>query len=172
MPDTEVTESYITTVELGDAYFAKRLDCAAWTGASSANKSKALQMATRALDSMRWDGVKAVSTQTRQFPRKYKLDPDATNPWGNVTSLDYYGYATATTPQAILDACCEEALALLRYSASTASSARADLIAQGVTSYTLGDLSETFGKGPKQVLKSSEARQLVNYLLGKNVRIV
>jgi hypothetical protein len=41
-----------------DAYFANQLWATDWTGASDADKAKALLMATRAVDSLRYDGVK------------------------------------------------------------------------------------------------------------------
>jgi len=50
MTDTPVTDSYLATVELADAILATRLDAASWTAASSADKAKALQMATASID--------------------------------------------------------------------------------------------------------------------------
>ena len=41
-----------------DAYFANQLWATDWTGASDADKAKALLMATRAIDSLRYEGVK------------------------------------------------------------------------------------------------------------------
>jgi hypothetical protein len=174
MPTTSVSDSYITTVEEADTYFSKRFGASAWTSASSANKTIALQMATRALDAMTWAGFKQSSSQARAFPRKYQLDPDGVNPWGAVPSIDSYGYYPVTTPQAVLDACCEEALALITFYANTAGQAREDLIEAGVKSYTLGDLSETFATPAysRRTLRSKEAFTLVASLLGKNTRMV
>jgi hypothetical protein len=173
MADTTVTDSYVATVEAGDAYFATRLGATAWTGATSADKAKALQMATRALDSMQWDGVKYDSTQERAFPRKYRLDPDQTAPWGTTITLDAYGWYAPATPQAISDACCEEAIALLSYYANTTGTQREALIAAGVTQFKLGDLAESYSQqGRRDALKSPVAKRLVVGLMGFNARII
>jgi len=84
------TTPYATYTE-GDTYFGEQLNVTAWTGAEDADKTKALQMATNAIDRLNFRGEKAVSTQDLQFPRK---DDSA-------------------VPQDVKDACCEIAIALL-----------------------------------------------------------
>jgi hypothetical protein len=83
-------DAYATSVE-GDAYFGEQLNITTWTGASTINKGKALQMGTNIIDRLNFRGEKTVSTQDNQFPRK---DDTA-------------------VPQDIKDACCEIAIALL-----------------------------------------------------------
>lgn len=46
------------TKELADAYFATQLYATDWTGATDVDKDKALAMATEAIDSLRYAGVK------------------------------------------------------------------------------------------------------------------
>lgn len=57
------------TVEEADAYFADRLDVAAWTAASSTQKAQALVTATKMLDNLDWIGVAVSDSQTLAFPR-------------------------------------------------------------------------------------------------------
>lgn len=81
---------YITTEE-GDTYFASRLSAEAWTAAADGDKTKAVEMATQAINNLNFRGGKTVSSQTDQFPRG----------------------TAGVTPQAIKDACAEIALAYL-----------------------------------------------------------
>jgi len=79
------------TVDDAQLYFDEKLNVEPWDNSSGADKYKSLIMATRAIDNLNFSGVKTLSTQELEFPR------------GGDT----------TTPQAILDACCEIALTLL-----------------------------------------------------------
>lgn len=85
----------------GDAYFDDRLYSTDWTGASDPNKSAALIMATRLLDTLCYEGTAASSTQALAFPRSGLTTPN--------------GYATSTTaiPRLIKEAMYELALLLL-----------------------------------------------------------
>ena len=60
--------SYMTTSE-ADAFFADRLDVAAWDSASENQKSQALVTATLLLDSLSWIGIAVSETQELAFPR-------------------------------------------------------------------------------------------------------
>lgn len=60
--------SYATVAE-ADAYFEDRLDVAAWTTASAAEKAKALVTATSYLDSLEWTGTAVSPEQPLAFPR-------------------------------------------------------------------------------------------------------
>lgn len=62
------TNSYVT-VEEADAYFADRLDVAAWTEASETQKPQALVTATRMLDGLDWTGYVVSESQPLAFPR-------------------------------------------------------------------------------------------------------
>lgn len=82
--------AYATSVE-AQTYFDGRLNTDAWDDATSANKTKALSMATTLIDRLNFRGEKADSTQENQFPR------------GDDTVV----------PSDIKNACAEIALALL-----------------------------------------------------------
>ncbi len=64
----------------GDAYHEGHLYALGWTGAVTADKEKALVMATRVIDAMfRFNGYKRLVTQALQWPRRECRDPDAEN---------------------------------------------------------------------------------------------
>lgn len=75
----------------GDDYFATRLGSTIWDGAEIGDRVKALVSATRAIDSLNFDGVVATAAQKLQFPR----------------------VSDVQIPQRVEWACYEEALALL-----------------------------------------------------------
>jgi hypothetical protein len=52
-----------------DAYFADRLDVAAWTAASDTSKDQALVTASLALNDYEWVGIAASEDQTLAWPR-------------------------------------------------------------------------------------------------------
>lgn len=62
------TNSY-ATVEEADAYFADRLDVAAWSSADATQKAQALVTATAVLDDMSWLGYAISESQPLAFPR-------------------------------------------------------------------------------------------------------
>lgn len=58
------------TVAAADTYHEKHLYATTWTAASTANKEKALMMATRLLDAeFSWAGIKATEEQALEWPR-------------------------------------------------------------------------------------------------------
>lgn len=130
------------TVQEGTTYFASRLHAEAWSQASACDKGKALDMATRVIDRTPIVGVKSAYDQANQFPR----------------------YPDLTVPQAVKDATCEEALALLE----RGNSQRRRLQQEGVSSFSVGGLSETYVSGARGGgLLSQEAKELLRpWLLG------
>ena len=60
--------SYVSLVE-AEAYFADRLNVAAWTEADDPSKEQALVTAAKQLNLTRWIGVIADKSQTLAFPR-------------------------------------------------------------------------------------------------------
>jgi len=130
------------TVEEANTYFSSRLHTEAWTQASTCDKGKALAMATRAIDRTPLKGVKARYDQANQFPR----------------------YPDTEVPQAVKDACCEEALAILE----RGNNQRRKLQQEGVVSFSVGGLTETFVASARGGgLISQEAKELLRpWLLG------
>ena len=145
MSETESTitvgeNSYID-IEEANEYFAGRLHAESWSGADSETKEKALRQATRQIDRQPLNGRKTETSQTLAFPR----------------------YPDSEVPDAVKDACCEVALALLE----RGNSQRRKLQQEGVQSFSLGNMSETFAAGAGKGLLSQEAKELLRpWLLG------
>jgi phage gp36-like protein len=132
--------SYCTT-EYADEYFAGRLHAERWGETSDADKEKALRQATKEIDRQLLKGRKATDTQELAFPR----------------------YPDEEVPEAVKEACCEIALALLE----RGNSQRRKLQQEGVQSFTLGNMSETYAPGSGRGLLSQEAKELLRpWLLG------
>ena len=132
--------SYVSLAEANE-YFSNRLHVDAWTEASDADKEKALAMATKAIDRQRLNGRKTNPSQPLAFPR----------------------YPDAEIPQNVKEACCEEALAILE----RGNSQRRKLQQEGVQSFSIGNLSETFAAGAGRGMLSQEAKELLKpWLLG------
>ena len=67
-------DSYATVAE-GDTYHDNHLYATDWTGATTANKEKALKMATRILDEkIDWSGTKTTDSQALAWGRSDVLD--------------------------------------------------------------------------------------------------
>lgn len=140
-PTIEVGENSYIDIDGADEYFAGRLHAESWSGADSETKEKALKQATREIDRQPLTGRKATDTQALAFPR----------------------YPDAEIPEAVKEACCEVALALLE----RGNSQRRKLQQEGVQSFTLGNMSESYAAGAGRGLLSQEARELLQpWLLG------
>lgn len=129
------------TIEYADEYFKNRLHAESWSGADSETKEKALRQATRSIDRMPLRGRKTDLHQPLAFPR----------------------YPDTEIPEAVKEACCEEALAILE----SGNSQRRKLQREGVQSFTLGNMSETYIAGAGRGMLSQEAKELLRpWLIG------
>ena len=129
------------TIEGADEYFAGRLHAEAWTGADAETKEKALKQATRQIDRQPLRGRKSDREQALAFPR----------------------YPDTEIPKEVQEACCEEALAILE----SGNSQRRKLQQEGVQSFSLGNMSETYVAGAGKGLLSQEAKELLRpWLIG------
>lgn len=123
------------TIEYADEYFKNRLHAESWGQADESTKEKALKQATRTIDRQLLRGRKTNPEQELAFPRH----PDT------------------EVPEAVKEACCEIALALLE----RGNSQRHKLQQEGVQSFTLGNMSETYAPGVGRGLISQEAKELL-----------
>ena len=145
MSETETTitvgeNSYID-IEEADEYFAGRLHAESWGQADSETKEKALKQATRQIDRQPLRGRKSDREQTLAFPR----------------------YPDTEIPKEVQEACCEEALAILE----SGNSQRRKLQQEGVQSFSLGNMSESYTAGAGKGLLSQEAKELLKpWLIG------
>ena len=129
------------TVEYADEYFKNRLHAESWGETSDADKEKALRQATKEIDRQLLKGKKTDAGQILAFPR----------------------YPDEEIPEAVKEACCEIALALLE----RGNSQRRRLQQEGVQSFSLGNMSETFAAGAGRGMLSQEAKELLRpWLIG------
>ena len=153
------TADYITHDDADD-YFALRPNSEAWTdvGVTDGDKESALHMATQAINCLGLKGWKVdPATQVNQFPRYIPLARGGIMGDG------------VTVPQAVINACCEEAIELL----ATGGNVRRSLQDQNVTSMKMLDVSETFGPPAGQpVLISRIAMNLMRPFIAVGVPIV
>lgn len=78
--------SYVT-VDEADAYFADRLDVAAWAEASETQKPQALVTATKMLDDLDWTGYVVSESQPLAFPRTGEYFDPRTGMTTSLTSI-------------------------------------------------------------------------------------
>jgi hypothetical protein len=83
--------AYISVSDADNYFATERLHADAWSEATTADKQKALYEATRLIDTLRFAGIKADSSQELEFPR----------------------FDDTVVPDGVQKACCEIALALL-----------------------------------------------------------
>ena len=145
MPEFEssiiVGENSYIDIAGADEYFAGRLHTESWGQADDSTKEKALRQATKAIDRQQLRGRKVNSGQALAFPR----------------------YPDTEVPEAVKEACCEEALTLLE----RGNNQRRKLQQEGVQSFSLGNMSETYAAGAGKGLLSQEAKELLRpWLIG------
>ena len=136
-------QSYCT-IENANEYFAGRLYAESWGETDNSTKEAALKQATKEIDRQLLRGRKADPSQDLAFPR----------------------YPNATVPQAVKDATCEEALALLERSTE-----RMKLQREGVKHARIGGMTEIYRDGAGRGLISPEARELLRPWLAGAVPI-
>ena len=133
------TDTYVTLSE-ASAYLGRRLRTGAWDAAAPTVKETALTHACLLLEALPWAGHRWDRAQTLAFPRIFHHE-------GHHARWHHYPLAgPVLVPQAVKDAQCELALALLTFD----SEALTALAAAGVTRQTIGssqtDLARTGGQ--------------------------
>jgi len=179
MPDTTFTASYVTTDAILETYLTNdpRASAIALKAASAAAQGWYCIRATKLIDAIPFQGFKLASTQTLEFPRKYKKS-EYDSPWGATITEDAYGYIydSSSVPQAIIDACAEEAIAQYAFFADSDNVDRKAMKEQGVESYNLGGVySETLKRSNADThygLLSSEAYNILTKYIARSAAIV
>jgi len=173
MADTSFSDSYVLTDAILEAYLTDdpRAAAIALKAASASAQAWYCKEATRTIDALPLRGRKYQrdGTQDRQFPREYQT-PEGW--WPDTNEAD----GSVEVPQAVIDACCEEAVAIYdRETTSADRKTRSDLIRQGVTHVSYSSTSETYAIGTADRLKGLESKRaydlLAKYIL-RSVPIV
>ncbi len=161
MVDTPITNCYFATVEALEAYFASDPRAAAFLALSDDTKAWYAKAATKAIDRMYLKGT----TYDTYNPNAATLDDDEQALMfprvidGYTHDWDEDG-EEAIIPQAVKDACAEEALAIYKLNADADALNRQDLQSQGVTSISLaGQVSETYQKGAAKRYKGLNSKE-------------
>jgi len=160
------TNSYITLTEvatyLAENYISTDSEYITWNALSEANKEVYLRKACKKIDRQKYVGLKAVSTQTLEFPRSIRSEYSRDEYPDLIIKWDDRWVTQSAVPQKVKDAQAEEAFAL-----ALGKSKRIVLQEQGVKAFGLGNLSESYS-GPSDIkLISLEAKELLRpYLLG------
>ena len=160
--------AYVTT-----NYVSKDAKKVGWLALSDSDKEIFLKKATKKIDRQKIRGIKATLTQPLEFPRAISSDYNRAEYYQNITISNYTGYVVEKeVTQIVKDAEVEEALALMID--GNMSNKRAELQAQGVKSFSLGNLSESYVASSNQTetkLLSIEANDLLTYYLLGAVQI-
>jgi hypothetical protein len=165
------TDTYISVTDAStyvtDHYITTEATAVAWAALSDGNKAIVLRRAYTTLDRQPFVGIKAVSTQTQEFPRAILSDLHRRDlPVLNVAfSSDWY--VQTSVPDVVKYAQVEIALQL-----AVGTPKRVELQRQGVKSFSLGKLSENYGGGTQNRIISQEARELLAPYLAGSVAIV
>lgn len=171
--------SYVSLAE-ANAYFETRLNSSDWTSASDPNKEKALASACRIIDMQAFKGSKVYTTsvgdpnyQKLQWPR-YADDSDTymlgiphlmstkdSNEWVDSTNVPII-------PEKLKLAQCEQALFMLRH--MEGSDKRQSLRAQGVSSFNVGGVSESY-ENREKLVESAKAYLVALKCINSSLRI-
>lgn len=163
------TDTYISqadcTAYLESVYLSTDAKLVAWGTVTSGNKDVLLRRAAKIIDRQPLAGYKSNHTQAMAFPR---ITYTEGSPMDNTLFPFDEWYDPKTVPDAVKYAQCEIALELAQ--GTTSASERADLQRQGVKSFSLGKLSESY-TGNANSLLSAEAKDLLKPYIGGGYRI-
>ena len=165
MPLTVGTDTYITvadaTTYLETMYLSTDTKLVAWKALAEADHEVLLRKAAQVIEQLPLVGYKATKTQDMAFPRVTATKTGHTYAWHQSDDI----------PEAVARAQAEIAINLTN--TNSADSKRIELQRQGVTSFSLGDLSETYGAGAgvQAAVASHTALQLLAPWTGGGYRI-
>jgi hypothetical protein len=174
MPLTQGTDTYISLADadayLASNYIASEPKMIAWAALSDGDCEILLRRAARALDRQIYVGMRSLFTQKMEFPRAIPTDVYRGKmlPVGYTYIGDVDYVIQTAVPDAVKYAQAEEAFVL-----ASGTPKRIELQRQNVKSFSLGNLSESFGSTSSTAsLVSLEARELLKPFIAGNVPIV
>jgi hypothetical protein len=145
----------------GDAYHDGHLYASSWTAATTANKEKALVLATRLIDATYYfNGWKSKSPQALQWPREGAVDPDRkTMAFSALQNVFGPYFESDKIPKALVDATCEMAREVLITDRTDAPDGEG-IVQLGV----VGSLNLIFDKKDRQPIISHLAQSMLSKL--------
>ena len=154
------TDTYTTLAEC-DAYLSKNhisTDLTLWNALSDGDCDILLRNAAQLIDSQPLVGLKVLSSQIMEFPRiiytEYSGRFTNSDPI-TMSNGDQNWYIQPVVPDSVKNAQCEIALTMSR-----GESTRNELQRNGVKSFSLGKLSESYTGAGNQLI-STEAKRLL-----------
>jgi len=164
------SDTYISVTDtatyLDNYHLSTEVNMELWAALSAEEKDVLIRRAARIIDRQPLIGLRATYTQTMEFPRAiYTARSGLTT-----TAHFWYGenaYITPTVPEEVKQAQCEIALSLV-----SGDSERQTMQREGVRSFTLGKLQETFVGAANNDLLPLEAKRLLSPYMGGGVAIV
>lgn len=161
------TDTYISAEDalayINSMYLSTDSKVTSWTVLSDADKDVCLKRATQMIDRQPLLGFKVYNNQTLAFPRMVYSDYKYTNQ-DNILFDDEW-FTQIEVPKEVKYAEVEIALELAK-----GPSKRTKLQQEGVTSFSVGNLSESYS-GIHNKLLSLEAKELLTPFLAGSVRI-
>ena len=169
--DTYISQADATTY-VGANYPTTSTEYTTWTALSSNDKDLYLRKACKKLDRQILRGIKAFDTQTLEFPRAIRTDYYNTNYPNTTLRFTADWVVEGSVSQSVKDAQVEEAITIATYGIQA--NKRIELQNQGVKSFSLGSLSESYSgrKAGATRLLSNEAIELLKYYICGGVGIV
>jgi hypothetical protein len=166
MSITVGTDTYISLADaetyVAGQYISTDSKYTAWDALSDDDKEILLKRATKLIDRQPLVGIKAVDSQTLEFPRAIQTDYNRRDLPIVHTYFSSDWYVQTETPDEVKNAQVEIAL---QYADGVPK--RVELQQQGVKSFSLGKLSESYGAGSEHRIISTEAKELLRpYLAG------
>ena len=157
------------TLEEAETYFSTRLNAEKWDAETDTNKEKALIMATKRIDSLRFQGFLCDNTQKLQFPRyifaNYLSKRTYTDKINEVLVNGRWMIYIEVSDQ-LKEAVCEEALTLFEQN----NSVHLKNQQLGIKSISLGAGSVSYETNNNQI--SLRALQLIDKYLQKVGKVV
>lgn len=161
------TDTYISQADatsyVNTHYIASDAKRVAWAALASDDKDVLLRKATQIIDSTPVVGAKVIETQLLAFPRAiYTQYMTTLKSSGSYIYSNNNIYIQTEVPLEIKQAQCELAISLIN-----GLSDRQILQKQGVKSFSLSKLSETYNGSKSTLMISSEAQDLMSaFLIG------
>jgi hypothetical protein len=154
MTDISFSDSYVLTDAILEAYLSNdpRAEAIALKAAAATSQAWYCQKATKTIDSLPLRGRRYMQdgSQVRQFPRAYRTDSG----W----IPDHTDAGLPAVPQAVIDACCEEALSLYDIYSTPDRLERHKLQKEGVISASYSGTSESYSSSPSGAISGSANR--------------